>query len=587
MRSKEYDYKPWGSYYIVPFLGDIWFAGYDRSSDGKQSSLNLFDHEKIGRVLIDSEVVRGNIVAGNYSLQEGYEVWIRDVEKDKIFIHLTKNGVLQDSSIVKSNSTYVYKKDLDDVKDMPIIKIHVNNIFSDGKNRFATIDAIFQISDQFLLPVESGFGIGKLQIRSTCQPYVIIMANDEPVDLNSDSTISLAPNMNIRVADNDTLRYYLYSQKYVVPRPAPPQIVLPANAISSTSANFSMLVKAAEIRQVTADILDSNNRTVFSRDITSLGQGSGDLWGYGWKWNATTLQLSDDKSIVLDAGGSPVMGLLYLNSSASPLQVGVVLDSKGRISAISDSSSIYYVSRSEYKRLNNSLDYDALLVNNTTRNQFLKIEPGKSTLQFFDVINGRLAPSGINHTLQGNLEVLEPHVLVIGAKPGRYELRVRVENAVNAILKFGEFFNVTPAEMHGVSLGSAQVLAKEEISIPLEAPVYGGEKRINISYDPNVVKAKGISGTCNPSWNNDQKTGKVSVLLPTGCSAANLTFVARKANATTYLNVIGTSGFEPETIVNGSITVLRTDVGGRKTNAPGFILALFAIAFGAYARHGI
>ena len=191
MRSKEYDYKPWGSYYIVPFLGETWFAGYDRSLDGKQSSLNLFDHEKIGRVLIDSEIVQGNVIAGNYSLQEGYEFWIRDVETDKIFIQLIKNGVLQDSSVVKSNTTYIYKKDLDDVDDMPIIMLHFSNVFSNGSSRFATIDAIFQISDEFLLPIESGLGIGKLQTVLTSQPYVIIMVNDETINLNSDSTTFL------------------------------------------------------------------------------------------------------------------------------------------------------------------------------------------------------------------------------------------------------------------------------------------------------------------------------------------------------------------------------------------------------------
>ena len=191
--------------------------------------------------------------------------------------------------------------------------------------------------------------------------------------------------MNIRVADNDTLRYYLYSQKYVVPPPEPPLINAPSNVSSSAAANFSLLVKATEIRQVMVNILDSNNRTIFSRDITKLGQGSGDLWGFAWKWNATTMQMSDDKSLVLDAGSSPVPGLLYLNSSASPQQVGVTFASVGRISAISDSTSIYYVSRDEYKRLNRSFDYNAMLANNTTRNQFIKIEPGKSILQFLDV----------------------------------------------------------------------------------------------------------------------------------------------------------------------------------------------------------
>ncbi|MDD4161700.1 MAG: S-layer protein domain-containing protein [Methanothrix sp.] len=586
MRSKDYDYEPWGSYYIVPFLGETWFAGYDRSLDGKQSSLNLFDHEKIGRVLIDTEIVQGNVVAGNYSLEEGYEFWIRDVETDKIFIQLMKNGILQDSSVVKSNSTYIYKKDLDDVDDMPIIKLHFSNVFSNGSSRFATIDAIFQISDEFLVPIESGLGIGKLQTVSTSQPYAIIMVNDETINLNSDSTISLAPNMNIRVADNDTLRYYLYSQKYVVPRPAPPQIALPANVASSTPANFSMLVKAAEIREVTAYILDSNNRTVFSRDITGLGQGSGDLWGFAWKWNATTMQLSDDKSLVLDTSGSSVGGLLYLNSSASPRQVGVIFDSIGRIGAILDNEAIYYISPSEYKGLNNSLDYDAMLANNTVRNQFIKIEPGKSILQFLDIINGRLAPSGINHTLQGNLEAIEPRAIVVGAKPGRYELRVRVENAVDAIQTFGEFINVTPAEMRGISLGVAQAFAGEEVSVPLRAPNSNSEKIINISYDAARLKATSISGECNATWQVDVKQGRIGVFLPGGCGAANLTFaVSNKAlvNDTIKLNVTGTSGFKPETVSNGTITIVEGDKRAKKSHALGILATLVALAAGAYA----
>ncbi len=587
MRSKEFDFKPWGSYYVVPFLGDMWFAGYDRSTEGKRASLNLFDHEKIGRVLIDSEVVQGNVAAGNYSLQEGYEVRIRDVETDKIFVQLTKNGVLQDSSIVKSNETYVYKKDLDDVNDMPIIMLHINNIFSNGSIRFATIDGIFQISDQFLLPVEAGLGIGKLQIMSTSIPYVIIMANDETVNLNSDSTASLAPNMDIRVADNDTLRYYLYSKKYVVPRPAPPKISLPSNVTSASSANFSMIVKAAEIRMVTADILDSSNKTVFSRDITSLAQGSGDLWGFAWRWNATTMQMTDDRSPVLDASGSPVPGLLYLSPSAPPLQVRVVFQTDGRIGAISDSASLYYVSRDEYKRLNNSLDYDAMMANNTARMQFIKIEPGKSILQLFDVINGRLVPSGINHTLQGNLEAIEPHVVVVGARPGRYELRVRVENAINAIWAINEFINVTPAEMRGVSLGNAKAFAGGDVSIPLRVPKSNGEKSIYISYDAARLKAADITGECNASWQVDAKQGRIDVFMPAGCTAANLTFaVDRKsqANYTIELNVTGTSGFRPETITNGTITINESDKGAKKSPAPSILAGLIALAAGAYFR---
>jgi len=236
------------------------------------------------------------------------------------------------------------------------------------------------------------------------------------------------------------------------------------------------------------------------------------------------------------------------------------------------------------------MDYDAMLANETARKEFLKIEPGRSILQFYDVIDGRLAPSGTNHTLQGTLAVLEPHAVTVAAKPGRYELRVRVENAVNAIQAFGEFFNVTPAEMRGISLGSAQALAGESVTIPLEAPVNGSEKRINISYDASMVKATEIDGECQPTWQVDSNAGNIRVLLPGGCGAANLTFAAKNsatedANVTIDINVTGTSGFNPETITNGSITFVADGTAAKKSGALGFIFSVAAfVAAAAYAR---
>ncbi len=587
LQPKEFEFKTWGDYFVINFLGTQWFAGYDSSVSGPKAVKSLLEHEYLGKVLLDVET-QGIVLAGNYSLQEGYEMRIRDVGNDSIFLQLLKDGIPVDNSVVKSNSTYIYKKDLGDVKDMPVIMMHVNNVFKNEMESFATIDGVFQISDQYLFSLEQGLLIGDLEIISV-QPNAIFMVNDDYVDLNRDSTVSIGPGMNLRIADNDTLRYYLYTAAYVVPPPKPPQINNSGNVSSGDPENFTMIVQAAEIHQVTADILDSSNKTVFTEDITALGLGSGDLWGFVWKWNATTLQLSDDKSQVLDARGGAVPGLLYLNSSTPPVQVGVVFDSLGRISRIASSNAIYYVSRTEYNRLNVVMDYDAMLANETARERFLKIEPGKSILQFYNVVDNKFISTGINHTLQGTLTVLEPHAVVMDAKPGRYELRVRVENAVNAIQVFGEFFNVTPGEVRGISLGSTDARAGESVNIPLEAPVSAGEKRINISYDTSMVKATGISGECRPTWQVDSNAGKISVLLPGGCGAANLTFAiensaAQRAFDTTYLNVTGSSGFKPETITNGSITIAAGDKAAKKSGALGFIASFAALVAGAYAR---
>ena len=585
IQAKEFEYKPWGYYFIMSFLGAPWFAGYDSSLQGKTPSKSLLENEDLGRVLLDTEL-QGKILAGNYSLEDGYEMRIIDVGNDSLFLQLLKEGSLVDSSVVKSNTTYIYKKDLDRISDMPIIMMHFGNVFNNGTHSFATLDGIFQISDRYIFPIDPGTSFGELEIVRV-QPDQMILVNPDSINLNRNSDVNIGPGMDIHVADNDTLRYYLHNSIYVVPPPEPPLINAQDNVSSSASANFSIIVKAAEIRQVLVSILDSGNRTVFSRDITGIGQGSGDLWGFAWKWNATTLQLSDDRSPVLDASGSPVPGLLYLSPSTPAQQVSVIFDSMGRIGAISDSTSTYYVSRGEYKRLNSSLDYDAMLANNTARMQFIKIEPGKSILQFLDVVKGRLVPSGINHTLQGNLEAIEPHAIMIGAQPGRYELQVRVENAVNAIWATNEFINVTQAEMRGVSLGNALAFVGGEVSIPLQAPKSSGEKRINISYDVAKLKATDITGECKATWQVDAKLGRIGVLLPPGCAAANLTFAVSskaQANDTIAINVTGTSGFRPETILNGTITIAASEKGAKKSPSLGILAGLVALAAGAYFR---
>jgi len=583
MRAKDYDYKPWGSYYVIPFLGNLWFAGYDKSEDNKTSSLNLLDHEKIGRVLDDREIVQGIVFTGNYTLQEGYEVQIRDVDEDKILVQLTKDGVLQDTSVVASNSTYVFKKDLDDVQDMPIIKLHVSNVFSNGSTRFATIDAIFQISDQSLFPVESGEGIGEMQIVSTSIPYVIIMINDGNINLNRDSTVTLAPNMNIRVADNDTLRYYLYSQQYVVPLPSPPNLYVPASVASGSPANFTMLEKAAEIRGVTAFIRDSRNRTINSRDITELGWGSGEYWSFAWNWNTTILRLSDDGSAIMESSDT-IPALLYLNSTSQATEVGVQFDRRGRISAILDGKYFYYLSREQYKMLNRSLDYDAMQANETERRRILKIEPESSMLQFMDIIDGKAVPNGINHTLSGSIELLEPHAYAAPANSGRYELQVKVENTVNAVLSYGSYFNVTSGPMSGVALGSANASAGEKATIALLAGNSDIQRRINISYNSSILEAVGISG--NSTWKVDGLAGTASILMPVGTEKANLTFAVlpTASNQTASLTVTATQGL-PFDVRNGYINIRDGSLPTKKSGISGIIASLFSMAAAAFALH--
>ncbi len=584
-QPKEFEFKPWGNYYVINFMGMQWFAGYDSSVTGTKAEKSLLEHDYLGRVLWDAKL-QGQTFAGNYSLQEGYEIRIHDVGNDSIFLELSKDGEPIESTVVKPNSTYVYEKDLGDVDDLPVLMVHVDNVFTNGTKGFATIDAIFQISDQNLIQIERGDGIGEMQIVGLSADS-LVMVNDEYIHLNRDSRVYIAPAMSIRVADNDTLRYYLYTEQYIVPSPNAPFVNIPANITSNTPTNITMIEQAAEIRQVTVDIVDSSNRTVYSRDITNLGRGSGELWLFNWIWNATILQLSDDNSQIMDVGDNLVPALLRLNQSSPEEQVGVYFNSTGRIGRILSSNSIYYVSRSEYQKLKVTSDYDTMLANDTLRRQFIKIEPGISTLRFQGIADGRLDPSNVNHTLKGTIASLDPYVTEVGARPGRYELRARIENAVNAIQVTGEYFNVTRAPIRGIYLGSAETSAGETVSIPVEVPSSGMERWIDLTYNSANAEDLSISGNCSPSWELGVEEGRMKILFPANCSQAELSFRAIKSNSTIDINVTEWSGFEPEDITNGSIIVLPGDSAAekaKKSNGPGYAASLLAIAFALYAR---
>ena len=77
-----------------------------------------------------------------------------------------------------------------------------------------------------------------------------------------------------------------------------------------------------------------------------------------------------------------VPALLYLSPSTSPVQVGVVFDPSGRIGGIMDSRSVFYISRSEYKKLKVDMDYDAMLSNDTAQSSSSKLNPERAFCSF-------------------------------------------------------------------------------------------------------------------------------------------------------------------------------------------------------------
>jgi S-layer protein (TIGR01567 family) len=584
LQTTQFKYRPWGYYNVTALFGELWFAGYGPKTSREIGNIDTMQNFRIIQLIQDSDDILKLNSGKALILGEGYEFGLISVNEDKAAVVLSKNGEIIDTDVLKSDSTYLYKKDLADFKDLPIIALHIQNVFSDGKNQTVMIDGLFQISDRGYLPVEPGQKFDNMAIYYFSPGNITMINLEDSINLGRDTTDSVLPGIYIRSADNDSLRYYLYTLKYVVPAPKLARdINLTKNVPALGQANFSMIVKAGDIVRVSAEISDSDGRMVNYRDLTNFGLGSEDLWGYFWQWNASALKLSDDGSPIMDSNGGSIPGLLYLNSSSQPAQVGIRFDDSGRISSIADSQEIYYISRTDYNLTKPNISYDAMMLNSTARKQYIKINLGSSQLKFYDNIGDQFSPGKSNHTLNGSLDSLEPHAIRVAANPGKYELTVRIENVANALRINGSFFNITAPEMRGVLIGSNTTQAGKLTTVKLEVPNSDVEKSVVVSYNPDQITAISASGPCNTSSHIDQKSGQIKVAFPPGCGSINLTFLGGQKNATSALQIEKAEGFVPDKIINGSVAV-TANRSVEQISAPAFIVAIISLAAAAARR---
>ena len=564
----EFEFKDWGQYVVVCLFGQLWFVGYLDETNPEIDPVNMLTHEQVGQALIDTNSVYKAHAGTAYTLNEGYQLYIRDLvkedaEEDRALIELFRDGVLVDSAVVRSNTTYVYERDVGDVDDLPIILVHFAKIFIDKDDKFVEIDGLFQVSDRQYLPIESGSDFGEVTVLAV-NPIFIFMINTEPIDLKRDTDVTLWPGMNIAVADNDTLRYRLYTKEYVIPPPEIVSVSLPReNVTLDRPANFSMAVLAGDLNSVTAEIVNSGGKRMAMADLVEGGAGSWDQWFYFWQWDPTMMAFSDDGTLLPPS--QITGGLFYRNESSSPVDVAVKFDESGKIGLIQGAGNVvYYISQSEYERSSPQVSYENMLRDVSLRTDFLKVEQGISKIKFYEFVDGMPTLSNANHTLWHSLTSLEPHLVKVDAPPGRYELRVRVENSMDALWATEFYFNVSETKRRSVAIRSGSVETGKIVTVPLEIDRSKNDTRIDLLYDPNVLELENATGCAVLSDAKveandlDKINGRASFIIPGNCSLATISFKANETEGPAKIEIIPIENGRWK-VANGTILILPAE----------------------------
>jgi S-layer protein (TIGR01567 family) len=266
-QKKAFERKLWGSYNVIGFMAEKYFAGYNlgvSEEDGsnifyaQSTDKNSLSDEQLEKILIDNKDEMTVTSGTPLKLQAGYELAIKaiDIDGNKVYVELSKDGQVVDSKVVspsrqgadERDKTYYYKNpSVGTQNKLVTVGVHFKNAFRGTDQNLATIDGIWQISDT-ATEVKADTQYDKMTISTVdAIAGTIIMNNkDNAITLSKNKDTTFMPGVNIKIADNDTLRFYIYKPVTIEGAAAPVAAVAPAN-VSAEAAPAAVAAPAAGV----------------------------------------------------------------------------------------------------------------------------------------------------------------------------------------------------------------------------------------------------------------------------------------------------------------------------------------------------
>lgn len=205
----DFEYNDWGSYQIIGFMAEKYFAGYtDNTTVDDVDDVSLISDGVLSKILIDSDDKESAYTGDSFELEDGYALDIVevDVNGEIVWVQLEKDGDVVDDNFIASGDDYIYETELGDAEDVPIIIVHFGTVFAGEETSAVFTQGIFQISDEYI-EINNGDSFDEMEISSVSESG-ITMKNDDDIGLDDDETIDIMGDVKFKTADDSTLRFY-------------------------------------------------------------------------------------------------------------------------------------------------------------------------------------------------------------------------------------------------------------------------------------------------------------------------------------------------------------------------------------------
>jgi len=192
--KNDYLNTTYGKYMIIGFMAEKYIC-YDNKTDELVKLLINWGSSDKAVLSIDDSM----------ELPEGYMLTAQeiDLQGDRVWLKLYKDGKDIDDSIVLGGDTYTYE----DEDDVLLFSAQIESVFRGTESNLVVVKYVFMRSDT-ILDIDGGDTFGVMEVKSTSGS--IVLENDETITLDADSEVEIMDGLYFKVADNSTnLRYYL------------------------------------------------------------------------------------------------------------------------------------------------------------------------------------------------------------------------------------------------------------------------------------------------------------------------------------------------------------------------------------------
>ena len=180
------------------------------------------DASKLAKLVLDSDDKYTLKTGEKLDLGSGYALEAKQVDVDgaKVWLEFTKDGTYVDDQIISTETgASIWTAEFDKIlgeDDVPVLKVHVNQVFQGAVDSIAQIDGLWLIDYSNALEIESDDEFGDLNNVALNGPTITIN-NEDTFTLTRDSEQEIGQGMFFKVADTpvNELRYYPYVEKIV------------------------------------------------------------------------------------------------------------------------------------------------------------------------------------------------------------------------------------------------------------------------------------------------------------------------------------------------------------------------------------